>query len=329
MIRWLSICAWIALTATAFAEDPDASTNAFSTASFHEASAYVAADRVVLGRPFVLLIVVDIHDQRAQPSVSTALDLGTAFDVGRRFIEPRTRADGTFTVELQLELTPWRAGEQKIPPIPVDISVHGEVQRIYTPPTAVSVIGLLGDSVDATLRDIAPPLTVTRSRWHHAYWLAIGLATLLGFIGALWGYRRGRRKTRHALPEERLAPNVEALDALRSLSRSGALDSADPSQAFDRMFDIIRVYIGRSLNIPIVDATSRQLLSALRTDPRTERGHLNDLLEQLIRPWFATCDLVKFADARPEAADAQATHQRAIEIVERTHAAYLVPSGGD
>ena len=280
------------------------------------ASAYVSADAVVLGQTFSLLVVVNAErpgGRLPDVEVPTSLDLGPAFEFGRRFKERVTRVGGIEAIEIQIEMIAWQVGDLRLPPVPVDVPLAGAVNRVHTAPITVKVVGLVGDD-GATLRDIAEPMPVLRRdpwSWYAAGAALLVIAALLGW----WWWRRahGRSGSSWRVGDSHAARALRGLQALRA---GDWLAGPDPAPLVRQMNEIVRTYIDRELEAPALDLTTRELLRDLR-----DRGRLPvEILDELLAPWLQACDLVKYAHARVSPDEVRRLHEQACTIVEKTRA---------
>ena len=270
-----------------------------------QATAYVGANEVLLGRPFNVLVVVNAQRPDGQPldvAVPTSFaqsDVGPLFDVGRRFAERVTRVGGIPATEIQIELTAWRVGDLRLPPIPVDVPIAGQMQRVYTRPITVKVVGLVGDDT-ASLRDIGAPVTVVYRNWVPVFVLVPLVALLLGGL-LWWRLRRSRPSTDSARPKPVPAPISESPAAwarrrLGELTETGALDNQPTTPTIRALSAIVRRYLIREFDLAETDdATSQDILTGLRKHEwLSPDAHIDARIDEIIASWLARCDLVKF-----------------------------------
>lgn len=287
-----------------------------------QAHAYADVERVLLGETFNLLIVIsaDSGDQ-VNAELPSALSLGPAFEPGRRRQERRTRLDGAPMLEVQVEVVAWRVGRQVIPPIAVVVPERGELRTVHTGPVRVEVVGLVVDD-QATIRDGTVPVAVVRRDTRRIYVLVAGLVFALALIAGGWAWRRARRRPRPRVvrPMPPGSPGEAALQALRALADTGALEADDNAPAFHAMAEIVRAYLGQRFELSGHDMTTAELVAELEQIARRPDApeNLAALIATTIHPWLETCDLVKFAGARASTEDAVLAYKDAIDVVEKT-----------
>lgn len=291
-----------------------------------QATAYVSADQVVLGRPFSVIIVVNAQggDGRALdaavPTSFAQQALEPYYDIGRRFTERVIRVGGIPATEIQIEMTAWQVGNLMVPRFPVDVPVAGEMKRVYTEPVPVTVVGLVGDNT-ATLRDIGAPVAIVYTEWMPVF-VAAGVLLALIVARGLWRFRRQRPDR-----EETDSPDVaeaivveepagEARRRLRELAEADGFAEQPAAPTVRELSAIVRRYLVREFDLaPAGEATSADIVAGLR---RHEWISATGDLGQGIADWLNRCDLIKFADVHASADDVRALHEQAWTIVAET-----------
>jgi hypothetical protein len=271
-------------------------------------TAAASASEVMLGAVFSVFVTVT-HPPGMHVTMPASLPLGDSFEASRRVTERRTRPDGAWYTEFELEVIAWRVGDIRVPPLPVTYSMAGTIRAAHSPAVPIQVIGLAGaDSHD--IRDIAQPVIVAR-RDFTAVHVILALAVLGVVAAAIWGGARMRgRRAPHAGPLPRPSAEREALERLDALEASGALAAEDRKPAYQAMSEIVRAYLGQRFGIPALDATTSELERALAS--RSDAA----LLGELLAPWLQGCDLVKYAGASASEQDARQALQTARRAVE-------------
>jgi hypothetical protein len=220
--------------------------------------------------------------------------------------------------ELELEVVAWVVGDLQLPPIPVTYVVQGTAYVVQTDPVPIQVVSFIGEG-EAELRDIAPPVPVSRTSWTLLSALIGAAAALLVGLVALVVVRRWRRRRRRDLPGRRVsgagAPAVafddQALARLDALERSGALEAADRRPFYFELSEIVRGYLGRRYGFPALDSTTAEIRSRLAA------GEGRPVAEQ-VGEWLERCDLVKYASYSADRDDARAALADARSLIEAT-----------
>ncbi len=285
-----------------------------------EVSAVASPTELKLGGRFTLFVTATM-DPGVQVNLREPVDLGGAFEVGKRVSEDRTRSDGKRVREWQIEVRAWELGDVRVPPVAVTFTVLGHAGQVETNTVPVHVTGVLGDSDDPKLmRDSAAPLALHQQSWlkRMLVWfedpthLAIVIGLLVGLWGA-WRFRRHRRRRVTRLvgglvpmnaPRRRLDMTSErALERLLAIEQSGQLANDDQRRtAYAEMTDVVRDYVGARYNVMTTEMTSAELLHALASK-------LGDAEHALVERWLARVDLVRYGNF-------PATRDEAYEVLE-------------
>jgi hypothetical protein len=300
-----------------------------------EVSAVASPTELKLGERFTLFVTAAM-DIGVEVNLREPVDLGGAFEVGKRVSEDRVRADGKRVREWQIELRAWELGDVRVPPVAVTFTVLGHAGQVETNAVPVHVTGVLGDSDDPKLmRASTPPLELHEKSWLKKLveWLQdpTHLAIVIGALVGMWvGWRfrklRRRRVTRLVgglepmnAPRRRIDMTSErALERLLAIEQSGQLANDDQRRAgYAEMTDVIRDYLGARYSVMTTEMTSAELLRALATK-------LADAERGLVERWLARVDLVKYGNF-------PATRDEAYEALEGARTVVITttqPRGG-
>ncbi len=146
------------------------------------------------------------------------------------------------------------------------------------------------------------------------YLALLGLALAVIWLLVRWWLRHRRRPVLAAAPVPPPAaaavPARSALRQLEDLAARGLIGADRPREFHGALSAIVRAYLGARFTLPARRLTTTELLAALggrQLDERTQR-QLADLLPG--------CDLAKFADYRPSAAEMEARLHTARGVVE-------------
>jgi hypothetical protein len=234
-------------------------------------------DPVLLGERFELVVRGALTDQ-------ATLVLGE-LPASLRAEAPRLEAtaDGLRLVQ---PLRATRAGPLRLEHLEV---VTGET-REGLPPVDVEIALPLPDGAIPRVADPLPPVAAPSPPL--AWWpLALGLLAVLGGLAA-WLIVRRRR------PLEPLVrappPDQVAIAALANL-RLHLPDTSDAVPPFiDSVSSILRHYIEQRFGLRAPESTTEEFLGLVASRPDALAGRQAEL-----QRFLGTCDLVKFARARP------------------------------
>jgi len=277
------------------------------------------------------LFVTAAMDTGQEVNLREPVELGGAFEVGKRVSEDRVRSDGKRVREWQIEVRAWELGDLRIPPVAVTFTALGHAGQVETNSVPVHVTGVLGDSDDPKLmRDNAPPLELHEKSLLAKVvdWLEdpLHLGILVGvLVGAWMGWRfRKLRRRRVTRLVGGLAPMVNgprrkidmtserALERLRSIEQAGALTKdTERRSGYAEMTDVVRDYLGARFGVMTGEMTSAELLRALT-------GKLDDRATALVERWLGRVDLVKYGNFPASRDEAYETLEAARTVVVST-----------
>ena len=274
----------------------------------------VSAKELRLGEPFFATLRAR-HASDVQVVVPDALALGPGLEELGRASASRRNPDGTVTRETELELIAFEVGEVPLPPIELQYVTPERSGQVWTEEVVLAVRDPLAGTGDAQLRDLAEPVSVSRT---DLTWLFAGAAALIAAAAAAFVRHLRRRvaRGRRRRAPERAAPDPagEALARLETLAASGALDAVDRRPAYYEMSEIVRGYLGRLYGFPALDLTTKEIRGAL------ERA-ADDESRRLVLGWLADVDAVKYAGYGAGTDEARDTLDRAVELVLETQRA--------
>lgn len=159
--------------------------------------------------------------------------------------------------------------------------------------------------VEATLRDIKPPLEIPDC----LFWLYIflGILAIAAIAFCLWKF--WLKKKFEPAPVPPLPPHVRAKRKLRD-----ALSQIKEPQMFTVLVSsIIRVYLEESFNFHAPERTTEEFLYELQST-----NLLTDEQKNSLGEFLSQCDLIKFAQYDPTQTELEDLHQAAMSLVEDT-----------
>jgi hypothetical protein len=148
---------------------------------------------------------------------------------------------------------------------------------------------------ERTLADVHAPLPLTVG-W--PFWAALGALVLLVVGLASWFARRRRPGAAVTAPAPEIEPDDEALQALAALAASGHLTRAEYRPFYIALAEVIKRYLERRLDAPVLEMTSTETLAFLRGHPH------GDALHGVVRDLVGAADQVKFARGAAQAEEA-------------------------
>jgi len=286
-----------------------------------QVSAAASPTTVRIGARFTVFITATYGDG-VEVNIREPIELGSVFEVMRKVSEDKRTPDGRKVREWQLEVVAWELGDLRMPPIAVTFTAFGKAGQVQTNAIKLKITGVLGDAIDdpKALRDHAPPTELLRRDWFWV-WIAAGGGAALGLVIGLLVWRRGRRRRAVRLvagvvaaPRRMDLPSERALEKLRAIEQSGALERDEVSEAGNtEMVEVIREYLAARYRVVITDLTTSELLRQLARAAAAEEC-------ALVETWLERCDIVKYGGLRTTHDDAKTTLDDARALVVTTSA---------
>ena len=242
---------------------------------------------------------------------------------------PRLDADGKVTVARTYTVEPFLSGEYAVPPIEVKFvekkagkdGAKPKTHALATKELKIDVTSLGAEKAKALrLRGAQGTVDPPRSRWW-MLWTLIGLAAAVA-LALIVGTRRKRRK---AAAARAVTAHEIAYAELRALLESGLLDKGEIKLFYDELSDILRRYVENRFGYHAPERTTEEFLREIG-----DGGDLGAKEGEALKAFLTHCDLVKFAEHRPEEQDIQDAFNAAKAFIARTRSdEALAPVGGE
>lgn len=242
-------------------------------------------------------------------SIPDSLDKFTI--VSRSKIDTLQQSDPNTLVERQtLILTCFDSGAFYIPPVPF-LQQIGQ-SRYDTLLSESLLIKVESPQVDTTkaIKDIKKPITIPFSWWDLLPYLIALLAIAgLGYL-AYYFYQKNKRKVivyEEIIPAR---PYYEiALEQLDELKQQKLWQNAKEKQYHTKLTDIIRNYIEQRFRVMAMEQTSEEIIGNLRS------VSLPPELKEKLQQVLLLADYVKFAKAKPNAAEHELSWRNAYDFI--------------
>lgn len=274
--------------------------------------ARVDQSQVALGEPFLLLITATYNSIPRGVNLPGSIELGGAFEALEHDWTDEVAPDGSQVRKFEINVIPWQVGQLLIPPVQLTYAIDGQAYAVHTEPVAIEVVSFVGDGAEV-LRDIDGPVGLERRDWTLVYVAAGVLGTIVVLlaiylvVGALRGRSPRARKRKGRPSIDTRLPHEIALDRITRLEQSGMLDDDDRKPAYVELSDILRGYLGRRYGFAALDMTTSEI--------KANVSRRANEIEQLCNRWLDDCDLVKFANYKPDIDEAHAALLRARDII--------------
>lgn len=231
--------------------------------------------------------------ERFQVTVEARGATGTAYEFPKEItggpVELRWSRPATGQADVAVyDAQAFAIGEAaQIPEVEVGYTLKdGGTGTVKTSMVPLNVVSILDpNEQDPKPADLAPPVPVLVSR---AFWIASGLASLLVLAGLIALARRIRFPKKPVDPRVTPAasPEEEAMAGLDRLASSGARGEA--KAFYITLIQILKLYLERRLEAPILEMTSTEALGFIKTHAWTAPHAV------ALRDLISSADLVKF-----------------------------------
>lgn len=148
---------------------------------------------------------------------------------------------------------------------------------------------------------------------HYILWGVIALALIVAII---W-YLKSRKKE-DIEPEVIITktPLEQALDSLAELDKKLLWQNNEVKKFYSELTEIVRAYIERELQIPALEQTTDELISALSDFNDAETIDTNKGTIAKLRALLQEADLVKFAKSKPLASEIEEDRKDAEDVLQ-------------
>jgi hypothetical protein len=220
----------------------------------------------------------------------------------------QSRAAGTATQAVYDAQVFAMGAAAKIPEIVIQYkTADGATGSVKSEPIALNVVSTLDPAEQNPLpADFAPPMAVKASR---AFWIANALLAVLLIAAFIFAIRRLRFPRKPADPHATPAITPEE-EALKSLDALAANRTTDPKAFYIQLVQVLKTYLERRLEAPILEMTSTETLGFVKAHAWT--GPHATALRDLI----TAADLAKFGGSS-DATNAERHVQLVRDIVGR------------
>ncbi len=278
--------------------------------------------RITTAQVIQVEVAVDAPERVAVKLPDAEQFAGSGFDVELRTEQPALIGDGRTRHMRRYRLEPFLAGEYPLPELTVDWTAPGqEAAALSTEALVAEVISVLDagvrtDGAEALeLKEVGAPIRAPLRWWRPAL---AGIAALAAAAAIAAVLRRRRPAARRPAPAE--PPAAIALRALDELERDGTL-RADLDRFYVAVSSILRRYVEARFGLRAPEQTTEEFLAAAEAGAAFDRER-----QRMLRAFLAACDAVKFARARPPAAETMRVTATARGFVHATAQAEAAPA---
>ncbi|MCM8773254.1 MAG: BatD family protein [Candidatus Omnitrophica bacterium] len=208
-------------------------------------------------------------------------------------------------------LRPYKSGKYTLPPLSVKYRVKGldNYYKAESNEVKIEVKSILSTLPNQnTILDIRGPKSFTNKLWLYLFILSILLIFIFIYYIFHKDKKRGKETEVYLQP-----PHIIAYKALEDLEKKNYLSKCEIEAYYTELCDILRHYIEGRFNIHAPWMTTEEFFSSLQED--------NVLLKEyrdILKDFFNTTDLVKFAKHKPLNEEAVNSFIKVKELIEKT-----------
>jgi hypothetical protein len=239
------------------------------------------------------------------------------FKVGDYHDAPSRLIDsGQVLLSRTVELEPFLSGDYRIPPLKILFWQQKEgrdkAHELETEELTVKVNSILPENLkDLTVMDIAGPVPLPPP--DPTVPLIIGIAAFLALGGgtALFLYLKYFRKRREQIST--VPAHELAYGRLAALVEQDLIGKGEVKLFHFVISDILRRYIEDRFRLHAPEQTTEEFLADLK-----DRDLFDGNQKTLLKEFLSHCDLVKFAEHAPQAAEIQRTFDTCRDFIQAT-----------
>jgi hypothetical protein len=288
------------------------------------AQAFVKVDSVTIGERFDLYVVAayELGSQTRPPQTeSGTLPFGEIELIElKRKLTAGARDSNARVDTMIYEAAAFGIDSVQVTSIPIRIiSASGDTTRTHTQAFFIPVRSIVPEDA-AGIYDLAPLAEFPREWWP---WV-LGFLLLVVLAWLIWRYIKKRRMLAEAEdlpPAPRTPPYEEAVKRLRKLSEMPLGNEASTKLFYIELSDLIRTYYARTLHIPAMEQTTRELMADLKAKSEPPHVLVTEEALQKTRNVLSEADLVKFADYRTTDAQHKTSIKHTEDLLKRVEQA--------
>jgi len=280
-------------------------------AQYVEIKAEIDTNQVTIGDQFNLNLYISQPAGMEVKFPEIADSLAGKIEVLRQYKTDTVRTDDRLELSRKILLTCFDSGFYQIPPLPFALSSDNWSDSLFSNPIFLAVNTV---PLDSMIRDIKQPIHVPVSfaEIYPFILIGLGIAGLAYFIVYLIRKRK-RKEPVFSISKPQEPPHIIALRELDALRDAKLWQRNEYKQYYTRLTEIIRNYIERRFDIPAMEQTSYDILSAWKN-----KGYNDQDLYNILKQLLNLADLVKFAREKPLPTDNETNLDNAYAFVRST-----------
>ncbi len=169
---------------------------------------------------------------------------------------------------------------------------------------------LSGKKEDLKLHEIKPPVEIPGS---DVLWIWIGVAVIAVAAVMVIIVLRRRVRSNQSNVDAHLPAHAIAFGELEELAGDRLPEKGEVKIFYQRISDILRRYIENRFGLRAPEQTTEEFLVGLDAETTLDKS-----FKPLLRKFLVQCDLVKFAEHRPDREDIDKTFENCRAFIEKT-----------
>ncbi len=263
-----------------------------STALFaQKVTTAIDTTRIKIGAEFKLTLKASV-DTVTRVVFPNLKNIG-ALEVIRSYPIDTIRNNDRYELIKKYGLTQFDSGKYTIPRVSILINK----KPIFSDSILVEVANVKVDTLQQKMYDIKD-IVAAESHWGN-WWKYLLAIILLAGLGAL-GYWYFKKKQKKDTEEEVYTTPIEkATSLLTILEKKELWQQGEIKEYYSQLTDIARNYIEEAIEIPAMESTTSELITALKAASVKKKMTLSQETIENLERVLKQADLVKFAKSKP------------------------------
>ncbi|HTO35993.1 MAG TPA: hypothetical protein VLZ72_07130, partial [Flavobacterium sp.] len=190
-------------------------------------------------------------------------------------------------------LTQWDSGSYLIPRLEVVIND----KPYFSDSIRVEIAPVVVDTLKQHLYDIKE---IMEAKNPFNYWIiALIILGMVVFAAIVYFATKKRKEKEPKKKEIVISPIEKANTNLKNLEQKNLIEKGEVKTYYSELTDIARTYIEESIEVPAMESTTSELMTALRLAMIKKKLTLNEETLENLEKVLRQADLVKFAKSKP------------------------------
>ena len=201
--------------------------------------------------------------------------------------------DDRYELVKKYGLTQFDSGKYTIPRVPILINK----KPFFSDSLLVEVANVKVDTLQQKMYDIKN-IVEAESHWGN-WWKYLSAIIILAGIGAFAYWYFKKRQNKEIEEEVYKTPIEKATSLLTILEQKELWQNGEIKEYYSELTDIARNYIEEAIEIPAMESTTSELITALRAASVKKKMTLSQETIENLERVLKQADLVKFAKSKP------------------------------